>query len=419
MTELHRSVKEAPEQHFNELNMDTPTLNIFQQIRELVFHTPLPLREQVALSAAQSICHSLYMKTERILEIETFVQLLDQLCSASPMTHKEVIMWLLKGEDERVFNVAVTVSLLSTRLMELHHVDNTTTKALHARKSMAVEFLSKLLDDVLLNERPIAMRADFAGSLDALGQWLMEEPDQPAINELLQKLRNGGVPEYVEGMTDAQSLDHRYQMEYIFQEWVHLCRHPSTTEKTFASLIIQIHQQGSISTQEDSCLFFRLCVDASVREFENALATPGGLASDAFLVVDALAKLIVLLVKYQADTGADDVTSKAKYLSSILSLVVLDLNHHHVMQGEHFNQRVFFRLFSSILCEYNSLHQHFADQHKHIMIAFANTFLAMQPKYFPAFTFGWLALISHRVFMPGVLLLPDQSVSFLLHNAVE
>jgi CCR4-NOT transcription complex subunit 1 len=91
---------------------------------------------------------------------------------------------------------------------------------------------------------------------------------------------------------------------------------------------------------------------------------------------------------------------------------VLVLNHHHVMRGENFNQKIFFRLFSSIFCEFHAIGQQNGQQHKEITLVFGEKLLALQPLRFPGFTFGWLSLISHRIFMPGMLLLPDQAVSY-------
>jgi CCR4-NOT transcription complex subunit 1 len=155
-------------------------------------------------------------------------------------------------------------------------------------------------------------------------------------------------------------------------------------------------------------LFFRICIDLSVEAFDREDSNPSGNLSDAYIFTDALAKLIVLLVRYHGEESLEIDQGKPAYLESILALVVLVLNHHHVMHGEHFNQKVFFRLFSSILCEYHSAPEQLASQHKQIMLVFGEKFLALQPLYFPGFVFGWLSLISHRFFMPGLLLLPDR-----------
>ena len=73
------------------------------------------------------------------------------------------------------------------------------------------------------------------------------------------------------------------------------------------------------------------------------------------------------------------------------------------MRGERFNQRVFYRLYSSILCEYTINGLQRSTENEDMMMKFAETFLAVQPAFIPGFTYGWLSLLSHRVFMPSVL----------------
>ena len=417
LSELQRVAKEAPEQHVKDLQRDSATMDVLNQLLYLLVSAP-PYVEQIALAIAQRICVTLYSQTEQALEVEVLVQLLSKLCQISSSTAKEVILWMANTEDERAFNVPVTVALLNSGLMEIQRVDNILAKAIQQRKIVAVEFLSNLMDEVLLNERPIGLRADFSSSLEALGLWLSEEPNLTVAQELMQKLKDSGVPAYVSGEPDERSRMKRYQMEYIFSEWVGICNHSSSTDRTFSAFISQMHQKQIMNTQEESALFFRLCIDASVEMFEQEEMDPAGNSSDAYIYIDALAKLVVLLVKYQGEANGAVKGSKPAYLNSILALIVLVLNHHHVMRGERFNQRVFFRLFSSILCEYHAVGRQSPEQDQEIMLVFANILLVLQPLYLPGFVYGWLTLVSHRVFMPGLLKMPDEAVSNELSAAI-
>jgi len=410
LSELQRVSKEAPEQHVKDLPRESATLDVFNQLLYLLVSAP-PYIEQIALAIAQRICVTLYSQTEQALEIEVLVQLLSKLCQISSSTAKEVILWMANTDDERALNVPVTVALLNGGLMEIQRVDNILAKAIQQRKVVAVEFLSNLMKEVLLNERPIGLRADFASSLEAMGLWLAEDPTLNVAQELMRKLKESGVPAYINGEPDERSRSKRQQMEYIFSEWVALCTHSSSTDRTFSAFISQLHQKQIMNTQEESALFFRLCIDASVEMFEREEMDPAGNTSDAYIWIDALAKLIVLLVKYQGEANGAVKGSKPAYLNSILALIVLVLNHHHVMRGERFNQRVFFRLFSSVLCEYHAIGRQGPDQDQEMMLVFANIFLVLQPLYIPGFVYGWLSLVSHRVFMPGLLKKPDEIVS--------
>ena len=41
----------------------------------------------------------------------------------------------------------------------------------------------------------------------------------------------------------------------------------------------------------------------------------------------------------------------------------------------------------------------------------SDTFSSLQPTYFPGFAFSWMSLISHRLFMPKLLLSENREVS--------
>ena len=43
-----------------------------------------------------------------------------------------------------------------------------------------------------------------------------------------------------------------------------------------------------------------------------------------------------------------------------------------------------------------------------VLTAFSNTLHTLQPQRLPGFAFAWLELVSHRMFMPKLLLAPNQ-----------
>jgi CCR4-NOT transcription complex subunit 1 len=197
-------------------------------------------------------------------------------------------------------------------------------------------------------------------------------------------------------------------MDYIFDEWVHLCNNPNASEKAASHFISQMYNKQIINNRDDLCLFLRLSIDSSVERFEMHVSNNGSL-HDAFIPTDALAKLIVMLVKRREQEGEVKV-DKASFLKSIMSLIVLVLNHHHVMRGEQFNEKVFFRLFSMLLSEIGNSGDELSEaDHQEITLVFAKILLDVRPAYFPGFMFAWLALIAHRNFLPSLMRLPSQA----------
>lgn len=103
---------------------------------------------------------------------------------------------------------------------------------------------------------------------------------------------------------------------------------------------------------------------------------------------------------------------KAQYMKSILSVITLIMNHKHVTLGDRFNQRVFFRLLSSILCDWHDFGREGYSQDRDMLIVFADNFLDLAPHFFAGFTYSWLMLVSHRFFMPSILRLANSEVSY-------
>ena len=105
-------------------------------------------------------------------------------------------------------------------------------------------------------------------------------------------------------------------------------------------------------------------------------------------------------------------------MNSILAVINLIINDHQVTQGERFNQRLFFRLLSGILCDWHDFGREGYEQDKDMLLVFAENVSALPPRLFPAFTHSWLMLISHRFFMPSLLKLSNDEVGSVLRIAV-
>ena len=145
-----------------------------------------------------------------------------------------------------------------------------------------------------------------------------------------------------------------------------------------------------------------------------------GIASHAYIATDALAKLVVRLVARSGDRVDDAHLGKAAYYESMLSLILLTLNHHHVSRGERFSQGVFFRLFSTMLHEFNLAAEQFTENEQTQMyLMFADALLKLQPARYPGFAFAWLSLLSHREFMPVLLRLETPQAQELLLQLID
>jgi CCR4-NOT transcription complex subunit 1 len=402
LNDLLQMAKEATEDRISELQLSSPIHHVFEQLVSSIEFAGLN-KEPWAFRIAGQVTNHLFSDDLSRLEVEVLAHLMGSLCQLSVQTSRQVLMWLAAlHDDDRLFNALVMVALMEVGLMDMHRLNVTIAKGLQERRLAAAEMLSALMDEILLNEHPSALRADFALSIDALTGWLTENPNFDLGKELIVKLQ---VQPTEDALTPPAS-SHKDQLEYVFDEWVHL-QLPDTPTKSIAAFVYQLHQGQLMKTQEDSIEFFRTCIDASVAAYEHEHSLPYGTGhpDDANIKVDALGKLIVELIIYQGEQNGAVQESKSKYLDQVLLVVILVLNQHMKARGDAFNQKVFFRLFSTVLFELNTAAKAdvFAGFKADIYRVVAKAFLVLQPNNFPRFAFSWLTLMSHRIFVPAML----------------
>jgi CCR4-NOT transcription complex subunit 1 len=403
LIELTRVIKEAPEERISELHPGNSNIHhVFDQLISSIEFAG-PNKDTWAFRIAGQVTNHLFSDSLTRLEIEVMAHLLSHLCQLSVQTSRQVLMWLATlHDDDRIFKAPVMVALMEVSLMDIPRLNTTIAKAIQERRIAAVEMLANLLDELLLNEHPSAFRADFALTIDALNNWLAEDPSLELGKRIIASLQ----PSPSDLSMTPPASGSKDQLEYVFEEWVHL-QHPETPKKAIGAFVFQFHKQGIMDTQESSIEFIRTCIDASVVAYEREHSLPYGTGNEdlATVKVDALGKLIVDLVQYQEQQDDAVEESKARYLDQILVVVVLVLCNHHNTRGDAFNQKIFFRLFSTVLFTLNDAvkDEALADQKADLFLAVARALLIVQPSHFQRFTFSWLALLAHRILIPALL----------------
>ena len=405
--EIRRVIQERAADSPTDIQRSNAVFDLLNQIWATIEAAP----EAVAMNCAENICKTLYGDSMMHEEIETFVRLLSKLYETYAAIRTEVTEWSRSQDDERFLTVDVTVLLVRYEIVQIRIVDAALTRLIYSRGEIVLEYVSELMDALVLNKRPAALRADFAGTMGALSQYYADNPSSSSARALIDRLKEWGNDDNL-GDASEQSGVKEYLLKYVFAEWCRLCEfNPGLPHERHSSAFVsQLISRRIIGTQEDTANFLRLCIDAVVERHDRLDPALAQIPSKAFWETDALASLIVVLVKSQTDLNGTAKTSKALYMDSLLSLITLIMNDHAVKRTEHFNQRVFFRLWSSVFYNWNDFGREGSVHDGEMLIVFAENLLAANPKYFPAFTFGWLMLISHRVLMPGLLRLPGEKV---------
>ena len=358
-------------------------------------------RDETALVFSQKVVQMMF-KSETEAAREIYIILLERLCEVSIKVAKEVTAWLIYAEDERKFNVAVTVGLIRAGLINIMEQDIQLAKFIvsHDFKASIVDYASKLCL-ACLKEPACATRQQLSHTIEALVKANQRGQSTAASTDFVQELQVGNLQAKTD-MESSQPL--REQLAYCFAEWIRLFQHSANAEKSFIDFVVHLQGQGILKGEEISSMFFRVCTEVGVDSYIKQKAVGGNLMTGIFQPVDAFSKLIVLMIKYHADpTGQNNEQAKVHYLTKILSIVVLVLAQSHEELGPHFQQKPFFRLFSSLLHELHTAQSNLQGTYFQALLAISNTLNTLQPSFFPGFTFSWVSLISHRLFLPKLL----------------
>jgi CCR4-NOT transcription complex subunit 1 len=173
---------------------------------------------------------------------------------------------------------------------------------------------------------------------------------------------------------------------------------------SFGPYIIYLQREGILKGEDVSSAFYRTAINCAVDHDVKSGGHDG---------VDSLAKLILLIVKNHGEKTGESrgnrVPNTVYYYNKILTIMSYSLVQRHL--EETFDQRPWTRFYSSMLAELATIEVNYKETYIGCLRSFANVLGITQPTYAPRFAFGWLSIISHRLFMPK-LLQGDGSVGY-------
>ena len=402
--DVQKSAQASDAKRLKDLEKNSSIFQDFRQILIVLTSSTRPTADLLARQITEKICNIFATKPpDDALEAEVLALLLQKLCQLSELIVRDVLRWMTVNEPHLMASSNVVGALVSATLMDFNRVDTAIANILNAREPHGLQLLSDLMDQTLFVDEPQALRADFANSLVSMSMWLKEDNTLQLALNINQKLRAHGMPEFVTvAVSDKVKAKHD-QMRYIFDEWVGMFENLEPDVSSTGAFLKDLHKGQIINGTDDLADFLRGAIDLCIEAFEREAQSIRGSVDSAFLPTDALARLVVMLVVFQGETNGAVQLSKAPYLDTILSVLVLIVNHHQNMHGVGFHQRIFHRLFSSILYEYSSAEGELAGDHNEITLAFGNTLKSLQPAWFPSFAYSWINLICHRVVLGGML----------------
>jgi CCR4-NOT transcription complex subunit 1 len=160
----------------------------------------------------------------------------------------------------------------------------------------------------------------------------------------------------------------REKLFECFQQWIAIFQCSASPEKSFVLFITKLTKEGILKMEDVSSFFFRVCAESSVNSYIKCMAA--GNYDYAFLALDAMSRLIVYIIKYHGDaSGVNNDQAKVHYFTKILSIFVLVLANLHEEQGPNFQQKPFFRFFSSLVNDLHSIESHLGPVYFQLLIA--------------------------------------------------
>jgi len=392
INELEKAIKESTEKSFAELSEKSKVRLLISQILPTV--SKPNSSEEITFHLSQKIMQLLY-KSETTLERETYAVILEDLCEFSRKVKGEVVAWLLYSEEERKYDIEVTYVLLKIKLINHVELDMQLSRLIeNNKKDIVVTYAADLIKEALFDEPSIAQYKDYINTIRVFVNLEQRGTASDKIKDLLKEINKSIYSPIEEIDKKSGSLDEKFKM--YFTEWVKLFKSQLTSEKLQAKYIIQLHEKNELRNENNSSLFFRICT-------EYCIASDPQTNTINVDAINAYARLIVLYIRYGIDPNDPNDYSNKDIITRILSVIVLVLVNTHEKYQKEFNQTPFFRLFSSLLEDLHRYEKYLEPVNHQVFSAMSNTFHTLQPLHLPGFTFSWLELISHRLFMPKLL----------------
>ncbi|SCU77333.1 LAMI_0A00760g1_1 [Lachancea mirantina] len=402
MDNLVDQIKESSDQQLQGTAQQKSIKDIISQILNFILRSNQ--KDQLALKVSQAVVNSLFATSESPLCRDVLSLLLEKLCSLSVVARKDVVWWLVYALDSRKFNVPVIHSLLDVNLISTSELDSVLVVAMRSSMENAMSFAISLIEELILSDEPLFMRSDFVKTLT----YLKNSSEENAV-AFFDKYDDAKILP----VKKSARITKAEKTALVFTEWVKLIQRLDGDDETVLEFIRQMIEKGVLQDSNGFICFMKSALELSVNSFKESDPT-----SEVFIAIDSLSKLLIKLICLLDFKQS----SREEFLSLMFSVVTLVFSEDQGRNDTSFNERPYFRLFSSLLCDWEALRGHkfvkikdpacrkelvnFDESFYNIFASFLHVY---QPIAFPGFAFAWITLLSHRMFLPRMLRLPNKA----------
>ncbi|XP_062205575.1 uncharacterized protein LOC133907537 isoform X2 [Phragmites australis] len=392
-------------------------------------------RDEAALAVAQKVFRSLYENSSKSNFVTWLLATLVAVRDVCKLVVKELTSWVIYSDEEKKFNIDIIVGLIRSDLLNLGEYNVHLAKLIDGgRNKTATEFSISLIQTLVTQESSGV--SELFNVIDALSKLAIRPGSPDSLQHLIQIARShfnnsasyaalkdekvlSGRPlmnnesNNADDIALSNAVDFQDKVALLFSDWCQICDHPAMGDSVYSHYILQLQQNGLLKGDDLMDRFFfnltELAITHSVVT-EQAIA-PGGMPQQSsqqlqisYFSIDSYSKLVALVIKYSADLGPN----KGSLLPKIISVTARIIQKDAEEKKASFNPRPYFRLFINWLSELTTSDLHHDSANFQVLTAFANAFHVLQPLRVPAWSFAWLDLVSHRCFMPKLLMCNSQ-----------
>ena len=215
------------------------------------------------------------------------------------------------------------------------------------------------------------------------------------------------------GLFDPQKPDPpglRETVAQTFDEWARVQDLPAgdTTTSVFVENLAKGRLLHGDDAQERTArilaeLAMTHCLGSEIPPASGGMSVtagpPGSPSRLSYVAVDAFVRLVAALCRRREDPINARLALLGKSLAAVVRLALKDVDE----RGAAFNPRPYHRALTGLMMEMHAPDAALDSSHPQVLASFASALLALQPLRIPGFAFSWLELVSHRCFLPRLL----------------
>eukprot|EP00475_Leptophrys_vorax_P010508 TRINITY_DN17089_c0_g3_i1.p1 TRINITY_DN17089_c0_g3~~TRINITY_DN17089_c0_g3_i1.p1 ORF type:complete len:1415 (-),score=395.30 TRINITY_DN17089_c0_g3_i1:74-4294(-) len=411
LTKLDQLVQEISKRDPNLILSDAEVNSTIQNVSAVLFQLQPPHRQELAVEFARTV-FTMLLDSSSSIQVDICLMLLKAVRLAYNELAKDLSILLCRVVEEHHFmNADAFLGLIREGLIVVGQFDLSLVKLLSSTQLSMIDFVIAFLTRAVVIERLVPPQ-EFYNSLETLSK--LAQHSGPGVAEQIALFLDRVRPLISRGPADAianKSVgivdihDRRFtsQCYYFFDEWLALfIRHPALPEKLLMQFVTAFEREGMLKNQQTIEEFFRIVLPACI---EGCLGRNAAQPSQEIRVefVDSLAKFVVVLVKLLQSSPMHGVKNLT-VLSSFLGLVSEQVLRDYETNKNLMNQKPYYRLFAALIQDLCYPESSLETIEIDILMTLGRTFHNLQPARVPVFCFSWLQLVSHRMFMPAVLL---------------